>query len=256
MIDNQKQAEASVESLETNSASSDTSTQEEIIDVEGVDTSESNVATETVVKETASPEEGLTLEDKSAEQEETIPTLKKEIVSLKEQLEGQVGNVEALKSQSMRIAADFENFRRRTLREKQEIEQQIKGNIIKELFPVIDNFERARSQIKPNNDGEMAIHKSYQGVYKQLVETLKKLGVSAMRPEGEPFDPNFHEAMLKEPTDQYPEDVVMEQIVRGYLLGEQVLRHAMVKVAAPPESLESEHVEGEEHNGDQLSPEI
>ena len=256
MMDNQKQAEASVESLEANSAPSDTSAQEEIIDVDGVNTSESDVTTETVTTETASSEEGFTLEDKSAEQEEIITTLKEEIVSLKEQLESQEENSEALKSQSMRIAADFDNFRRRTLKEKQEIEQQIKGNIIKELFPVIDNFERARSQIKPNNDGEMAIHKSYQGVYKQLVETLKKLGVSAMRPEGEPFDPNFHEAMLKEPTDQYPEDIVVEQIVRGYLLGEQVLRHAMVKVAAPPEPMASEQIEGEEPDGTQLSPEI
>jgi molecular chaperone GrpE len=81
----------------------------------------------------------------------------------------------------------------------------------------------------------MGIHKSYQGVYKTLVDSFKRLGVSAMRPEGLPFDPNYHEAMMREATNEYPEGTVLEQLVRGYLLNDQVLRHAMVKVAAPKE---------------------
>jgi molecular chaperone GrpE len=64
----------------------------------------------------------------------------------------------------MRIAADFENYRKRTSKEKEELESQVKGNTITELLPVVDNFERAQSQIKPQTEGEMAIHKSYQGV--------------------------------------------------------------------------------------------
>ncbi len=101
-----------------------------------------------------------------------------------------------------------------------------------ELLAVVDNFERARTQIVPANEGETKIHKSYQGVYKNLVDSLKRLGVSPMRPEGQPFDPNYHEAMMREHTDEYPEGTVIEQLVRGYLIGEQVLRHAMVKVSA------------------------
>jgi molecular chaperone GrpE len=81
----------------------------------------------------------------------------------------------------------------------------------------------------------MTIHKSYQGVYKQLVDCLKRLGVSPMRPEGEQFDPNLHEAVMREPTDEHPEGTVLEELVRGYYLGDRVLRHAMVKVAAPKE---------------------
>jgi molecular chaperone GrpE len=136
----------------------------------------------------------------------------------------------------MRIAADFDNFRKRTAKEKEELEQQIKRVTITELLPVVDNFERARSQIKPQNDGEMTIHKSYQGVYKQLVDGLKRIGVSPMRPEGQEFDPNLHEAVMREPTDQHPEGVVIEQLMRGYMLNERVLRHAMVKVAAALEN--------------------
>lgn len=154
---------------------------------------------------------------------------------LKTQLEERTQQLEGAKSQYARLGADFENFRKRTLKEKEEAETQIKGATVKEILPVVDNFDRARSHIKPQTDGEMNIHKSYQGVYKQLVDCLKRVGVSPMRPEGEPFDPNFHEAVMREATAEYPEGTVVEQLVRGYILGDRVLRHAMVKVAAPPE---------------------
>ena len=83
----------------------------------------------------------------------------------------------------------------------------------------------------------MNIHKSYQSVYKQLVDCLKRIGVSPMRAEGSQFDPNLHEAVMREPTDDHPEGTVMEELMRGYMLGERVIRHAMVKVAAEPEPM-------------------
>lgn len=175
------------------------------------------------------------LEDTTAASGEPIDAqllseLTSQIASLKAQLEER-------QTQYMRIAADFENFRKRTLKEKEELEQQVKRNTITELLPVVDNFERARSQIKPQTEGELTIHKSYQSVYKQLVECLKRLGVSPMRPEGQEFDPNLHEAVIREATDEYPEGTVLEELVRGYYLGERVLRHSMVKVAAPKEDV-------------------
>lgn len=168
-----------------------------------------------------------------------IETIKQENEALKAQLEERTQQCDSFKSQYIRIAADFENFRKRSTKEKEDLEHQVKGNTITELLSVVDNFERARTQIKPQNDGEMSIHKSYQGVYKQLVDSLKRLGVAAMRPEGQEFDPNLHEAVMREPTDDYPEGVVIEQLMRGYLLGERVLRHAMVKVAAAAEPQET-----------------
>lgn len=149
-------------------------------------------------------------------------------------------------SQFVRITADFENYRRRTNREREVQEVQVKCNTISELLPVIDNFERARSHIKPQTEAEMTIHKSYQSVYKQLVDCFKRVGVSPMRAEGQEFDPNFHEAVMREATDQHPEGTVMEELVRGYLLEEKVLRHAMVKVAAPPEPGISSQVDASE----------
>jgi molecular chaperone GrpE len=138
-------------------------------------------------------------------------------------------------SQYLRLAADFENFRRRTQKEKEDLEVQVKCSTISELLSVVDNFERARAQIKPQNDGEMNLHKSYQGVYKDLVDRLKKVGVSPMRAEGQPFDPNFHNAVMREPTADHPDGTVIEELMRGYVIGDRVLRHAMVKVATPPE---------------------
>ncbi|AFZ16768.1 nucleotide exchange factor GrpE [Allocoleopsis franciscana] len=176
---------------------------------------------------------------------EAILKLRQENDALKAQLEELNQQSESFKTQSMRIAADFDNFRKRTTKEKEDLEQQIKRVTLSELLPVVDNFERARSQIKPQDDGEMGIHKSYQGVYKQLVDCLKRIGVSAMRPEGKEFDPNLHEAVMREATNEYPEGVVIEQLVRGYFLGERVLRHAMVKVASAPETPSEESDESQ-----------
>jgi molecular chaperone GrpE len=137
--------------------------------------------------------------------------------------------------QYLRMAADFENFRRRSQKEKEDLEVHVKCATLSDLLSVVDNFERAKQQIKPQTDGETAIHNSYQGVYKDLVMQLKKLGVAPMRAEGQPFDPNFHNAIMREPTAEHPEGTVIEEMMNGYLLGDKVLRHAMVKVATPPE---------------------
>lgn len=154
---------------------------------------------------------------------------------LQAELQATKAQLEDITGQYRRLAADFDNFRKRTQKEKEELNLNVKCSTLKELLPVIDNFERARSHLKPQSEGEMTIHKSYQSVYKQMVDCLKQLGVSPMRPEGQPFDPNFHEAVMREPTDQYEEGIITEELVRGYVLGDRILRHSMVKVAAPPE---------------------
>jgi molecular chaperone GrpE len=175
---------------------------------------------------------------------ETAPTSQSELQALTAKLTEISNQRDAFQSQYLRIAADFDNFRKRNSKEKEETEFRTKRATIMELLSVVDNFERARTQIKPQNDGELGIHKSYQGVYKQLVESLKRLGVSPMRPEGQQFDPNLHEAVMREPTEEHPEGTVMEELQRGYYLGEQILRHSLVKVAAPPEQLATEDSTG------------
>ncbi len=172
--------------------------------------------------------------------EAQVQSPESELVALTGRLAELTEQKDAAQNQYVRIAADFDNFRKRTAKEKEELELRIKCNTITDVLSVVDNFERARTQIKPQNDGELEIHKSYQGVYKQLVDTLKKSGVSPMRPEGQMFDPNLHEAVMRQPTEEHPEGMVIEELQRGYFLGDKILRHALVKVAAPIEQLSAE----------------
>jgi molecular chaperone GrpE len=99
---------------------------------------------------------------------------------------------------------------------------------------VVDNFDRARQQLNPQHEEAQNLHRSYQNLYKQLVEVFKQLGVSPMRVEGERFDPSLHEAVLREPSDLHGEDLVIEELQRGYQLQGRVLRHALVKVSMGP----------------------
>jgi molecular chaperone GrpE len=141
---------------------------------------------------------------------------------------------EALNGQYMRLAADFDNFRKRQSRDSEDLRLQITCSTLGEILPVVDNFDRARQQLNPQHEEAQSLHRSYQGLYKQLVDVFKLLGVSPMRVEGEPFDPSLHEAVLREPSDAHPEDVVIEELQRGYHLNGRVLRHALVKVSMGP----------------------
>jgi molecular chaperone GrpE len=141
---------------------------------------------------------------------------------------------ETLRGQYMRIAADFDNFRKRQSRDQEDLRLQIACSTLSEILPVVDNFDRARQQLDPQSEEALSLHRSYQGLYKQLVDAFKQLGVAPMRVEGEPFDPNLHEAVLREPSDLVNEDLVIEELQRGYQLNGRVLRHALVKVSMGP----------------------
>jgi molecular chaperone GrpE len=149
-----------------------------------------------------------------------------ESTSLREQLDDR-------KQQYLRLYADFENFRKRTERDKEEQEGTITGKILKKILPVVDDFERAQLQISPKTDGEASIHKSYQSVYKQLLKCLKETGVVRLECVGQDFDPNFHEAIMQEPSSEYDEGIITEELRPGYLVSDdRVLRHSLVKVSS------------------------
>jgi molecular chaperone GrpE len=168
----------------------------------------------------------VSTKEKISEDSPQVSELVSQVVTLKQQAEEK-------DSQYKRLFADFDNFRKRTEREKEEEETKIGAKILKKFLTVVDDFERAQSQIKPKTDGETTIHNSYQSVYKQLVKSLKEAGVTRMRALHEVFDPNFHEAIAQEPTSEYEEGTVMDELRPGYLLGERILRHALVRVASP-----------------------
>ncbi|MFN3360871.1 MAG: nucleotide exchange factor GrpE [Pseudanabaenaceae cyanobacterium] len=159
--------------------------------------------------------------------EQKVANLTNQIMELTKQLEEK-------DNQYKRLYADFDNYRKRTQREKQEEEERITLKLLRKILPIVDDFERAQLQIKPNNDGEAKIHNSYQSVYRNFTKSLKDLGVSRMQVVGQPFDPNLQEAIAQEETTEYAEGTVAVEVQPGYMLGEKVLRHALVKVAIPP----------------------
>jgi molecular chaperone GrpE len=165
---------------------------------------------------------------------EPQPAGKERGQELESQLETLRVEHETLRGQYVRLAADFDNFRKRQSRDLEDLKLQITCTTLSEILPVVDNFDRARQQLNPQNEEAQNLHRSYQGLYKQLVDVFKQLGVSPMRVEGEPFDPALHEAVLREPSQDHPEDVVMEELQRGYHLDGRVLRHALVKVSMGP----------------------
>ena len=233
MVDEEKQTDNTAEQQSDNSKATDAMTSEATDVTMNLN---DNFQANAQVVASAEPSSDTGKVDDSVAATPTVEANHQEVLSeMTQKLESLKTAVEERNTQYMRIAADFENFRKRTQKEKEDLEQQVKRTTITELLPVVDNFERARSQLKPQTDAELSIHKSYQSVYKQLVDGLKRLGVSAMRPEGKEFDPNLHEAIMRQPTNEHPEGTVLEELVRGYFLGDRVLRHAMVNVAAAPE---------------------
>ncbi|WP_218081413.1 nucleotide exchange factor GrpE [Anthocerotibacter panamensis] len=172
---------------------------------------------------TNSVEQGTPLEEaQSAEIMRLVGVLDQCQIQLKEK-----------EQQYTRLYADFDNFRRRTQREKEEMKLTAAADTLRDLLPVLDNFERARAQIQPGNEREETLNKSYQAVYKQLQLLLEKFGVKPIEAVGQPFDPALHEAIMQEESALYAQETVLVEFQKGYYLGDKVLRHAMVKVATP-----------------------
>jgi molecular chaperone GrpE len=127
-----------------------------------------------------------------------------------------------------RERADATNIRRRHDEQVAGLKDMVKANVVRDLLPVIDNFERALKHVPTELEGNDYI-KGVQGVVKQFEKTLTDLGVERIKTTGEPFDPRHHEAISMEDGDG-TEEVVSEELQAGYKLGDEVIRHAMVRV--------------------------
>ncbi|MFD0715064.1 nucleotide exchange factor GrpE [Paenibacillus sp. GCM10027626] len=130
----------------------------------------------------------------------------------------------------LRAQADFDNFRRRTQKEKEELAQYASMKLITELLPVIDNFGRAIEASKSGGDVE-SFAKGVDMIFRQLEQVLQQEGLKQMEVVGEPFNPEFHAAVMTVESDEYEEGTIVEELQKGYLLKEKVLRPAMVKVS-------------------------
>ncbi len=132
-----------------------------------------------------------------------------------------------------RLQAEFENARKRAVREQQDYREYAVSDTVKSLLPILDSFERAL-QVSGNNGNDL--RSGVELIYKQLQDALVKLGLRQIPAKGEPFDPHLHEAIEMVDTDEVEDHHVLDELQRGYKLKERLLRPAMVRVARNPKS--------------------
>lgn len=133
------------------------------------------------------------------------------------------------KDQLLRVAAEYDNFRKRSQREKESLYSECKSSVVNDLLPVIDNFERC---VAPGEDTSYEDYKKgVELTYKQFGEALKKLGIEAFGEVGDAFDPNLHNAVMHTEDENLPENSISNVLMKGYKLGDKIIRAAMVAVA-------------------------
>ena len=159
-------------------------------------------------EQVSSSEEGNTIQDKNEWQEK----------------------YEKLNDQYIRLAADFDNFRKRQASERESLLKYGAETTVIKLLEVIDNFDRGMKAIETVNDCEK-VKECYNLAYKNFNDVLNKIGVEGIKAEGEEFDPNLHEAVMQTPTSDKPEHTIIAELQKGYKLGDKVLRPALVNVA-------------------------
>ena len=176
---------------------------------------------ETVTTAEETPEQEETAEEETTEENDEV-SQEDELLSMKEQ-------VEASENKYLKLYAEFENFKRRN-RQEAELNSKYKDQKFAEnLLPVIDNLERALA-IEGTDESFIALNKGVEMVYKNLVETLEKHDIKAIEALNQPFDPNFHQAVMTEASDS-ESDIVIEEFQKGYILKDRVIRPTMVKVS-------------------------
>ena len=158
------------------------------------------------------------------------PDMEAELMRLREALEAKAREADATHDRYVRTAAEFDNARKRAVREREELIRGANESLIRELLPVLDNFERAL-QAARGDAGAAAVTAGVELIQRELLRVLEKFGVTAFTSVGMPFDPERHEAVARVPAAGRPEMTVVDETARGYLLNGRVLRPAMVTVA-------------------------
>ncbi|XP_060177202.1 uncharacterized protein LOC132607301 isoform X1 [Lycium barbarum] len=191
-------------------------------------------------------------DSKAAEIETSLKSLEDEKIELQAKVASLTQELSSERDRVIRISADFDNFRKRTERERASLVTNAQGEVVEKLLSVLDNFERAKMQIKVTTEGEEKISNSYQSISKQFMEILGSLGVESVETVGKPFDPLLHEAIMREDSSEFEEGVVIEEYRKGFRIGERLLRPSMVKVSAGPGRAKPETTEPKEEEQNEV----
>ena len=187
------------------------------VDFEKINNSAENENKETLEETTENQEVS------EVEQEEETPAADAELEKIK-------ADYEQLNNQYIRLAADFENYRKRQENERENLIKYGTIDALKKLLEVLDNFDRGEKALANVEDCQI-VKDSFNMVHKQTMDVLTKLGLEVIETEGKEFDPNFHEAVMQTPTSEQPDNTIVNELQKGYKLGDKVLRPSLVNVA-------------------------
>ena len=176
------------------------------------------------------------INEAETQQEEVKPAAEEAVEESAETQEQAVDETEKLKAeieekknQYLRLQADFENFRRRTRQEKEELGNVVTQTILKDMLPLLDNFERALASDNKDSEG---FHKGVEMIYNQFAEALKKNGLEYIETEGKKFDPNFHQAVMRVQNPELEDETIAAELQKGYIVKGRVVRPSMVQVVS------------------------
>ena len=165
---------------------------------------------------------------KKAEKKASKSSKKNAQAELEKELEKAQQSVKESADNFLRLAAEYDNFRKRSLREKDDIKVRSKTDVVEKLLPVIDNFERAALNAEADAD---SYRQGVEQIYRQFIDILKTLNIEAFGAEGDAFDPNIHSAVMHTEDENVGENVIVKVFTKGYKLGDTVIRPAVVQVA-------------------------
>jgi len=177
-------------------------------------------------------EESEEIKETSEKKEEEQPEMVcyEDFCELKGKFEKLEDDKKTVDSHYIRLAADFDNYRKRQEQERECLLKYGAEDTIKKLLPVIDTFERAQKSFKEFDNSEKS-KESFDAIQKQFMDALEKLGVEKIETVGKEFDPNLHEAVMQTPSSEHPDQTIIAELQSGYKLCDKILRPALVNVA-------------------------
>uniref|UniRef100_A0A7C5Z2I9 Protein GrpE n=1 Tax=Caldicellulosiruptor owensensis TaxID=55205 RepID=A0A7C5Z2I9_9FIRM len=169
--------------------------------------------------------------NESSEDIEVEPHQEDTVEILKKQLEEKEREVEEYKSLCQRIAADFDNYKKRIAKDKENMYYEVVADVVGKLLPIVDNFERAIDSAKSSKDTNDELLKGLEMIKKQIDDIFSKLGVEPIEALNKEFDPYLHNAIMHVEDERYGKNIVIEEFQKGYKIKDRVIRYSLVKVA-------------------------
>ena len=160
-------------------------------------------------------------------------TLDDPIKELEEQLNAKEEEAKETYDRLLRVSAEFENYKKRSAREMEDFRKFANQSLLKEMLSVVDNLELAINSANEKHKSESSLKEGLNLTLKEILRVFEKFNVTPIESKGKTFDPTYHEAVMQEETDEHPENTVISEMQKGYLIHDRLLRPAMVVVAKP-----------------------